>query len=199
MKDTNKGALRCAIIESGLAAEYTLAKKVSFFGYDDTLIEHIRLRYGERVYKVCRQLDSSRIKRAYRVKIRMLRYVLAGNCYFLTLTFTDKVLKATSEETRRTYVARFLKKHFSAYVANIDYGDKAKNPDSHEREHYHALATLPNGDPPRKWDYGFISVKKVKETEKDAVATAKYSAKLSNHALKVNGGYAPRMIYSRKV
>lgn len=197
MQNVYKGALRCAVLDSGVAAEYKKARKVSYFEHDDSLIGSLRIRYGDDVVRVCRSLDNARVKRASRVKKRMVEYVLAGSCYFLTLTFKDEVLNNTSEETRRIYVARFLKAHFSAYVANIDYGDKAKNPDSHEREHYHALATLSNGEVPRQWDYGFISVKKVKETEKDATATAKYSAKLSNHALKVNGGFAPRLIYSR--
>lgn len=198
-QDLHKGALRCAVLDSGLARDYSLARRLAFFENDDSRIQSIRLTYGDEVLSVCRSLNLARVKRALRVKTRMLSFVLRGDCYFLTLTFTDDVLASTSEETRRRYVARWLKEHFTDYVANIDYGDKAKNPQSNEREHYHALARSNGFKPPKKWPYGFIKVQRVKDTEKDATATAKYAAKLSNHALKVNGGYAPRMIYSRKV
>ena len=54
------------------------------------------------------------------------------DCTFVTLTFTDEVLKRTSSATRRRYVAYFLKSQSSGlpYVANIDFG--AQN----GREHY---------------------------------------------------------------
>lgn len=198
--DLKKGALRCAIVEQGIIKEYTKARRRSFFDHDESLLLDLYRLYGEEVVSCCRSLNSARIKRAMRIKRKMLGYVLSGHCYFITLTFRDDVLESTCESTRRIYVARYLKGNYLAYVANIDYGDKGKNPQSNEREHYHAVAILPDGKrPPSKWSYGFIKVKRVGKSDLSATKTAKYTAKLSNHALKVNGGYAPRLIYSRNV
>lgn len=198
MNDVYTGALRCAVLETGLVAKYREARRQSFFEGNDDALESLCFVYGVELVSRCASLNQARLKRAARVKSKMLDYVLAGSCYFLTLTFTDKVLSSTTIATRRRYVARWLKEHFSDYAANIDFGDKAKNPQSNEREHYHCLARLDGLKPPKKWPYGHIKVQRVKDTEKDAKATAKYAAKLSNHAMKVNGGFAPRLIYSRK-
>lgn len=116
--------------------------------------------------------------------------------YFGTLTFTDEVLNKTNIETRRKYVTRFLKSISNSYLANIDFGDKEKNPQSNEREHYHCLINcehLPTG-----WKYGFCKFLKVRRCEEDKQRVSKYIAKLTNHSLKVERtGKARRLIYSR--
>lgn len=116
--------------------------------------------------------------------------------YFGTLTFTDEVLNHTSCDTRRRYVARFLKSISSSYIANIDYGDKLKNPDSNEREHYHCLIAVDSM--PKSWKYGFCKFIQVRKDDDDKKRISKYISKLTNHAMKVEKtGKAKRIIYSR--
>lgn len=94
-------------------------------------------------------------------------------CVFLTLTFTDKVLNSTTQETRRRYVSRWLKSKSDYYIANIDYGSE------NEREHYHAII---NCRVDNSWEYGAINFKQI--TNKNEKALAKYINKLTNHAIK---------------
>lgn len=116
--------------------------------------------------------------------------------FFGTLTFTNEVLETTSVETRRRYVSRYLKSISNSYIANIDFGDKEKNPDSNEREHYHCL--IATDVLPCSWSYGFCNFKKVGNQNEDAERISKYIAKLTNHALKVEKtGKSRRLIYSR--
>lgn len=75
---------------------------------------------------------------------------------FGTLTFTDDVLKKTSKETRRRYVARFLNDNSIHYVANIDFGKKD------DREHYHFIALCNSKIEPGTWPYGFDKYKRIK-------------------------------------
>lgn len=116
--------------------------------------------------------------------------------YFGTLTFTNEVLEKTTYETRRRYVARYLKSISSSYIANIDFGDKKKNPQSNEREHYHCLIACDSL--PISWKYGFCKFLEVPKDEVDQKRISKYIAKLTNHAMKVEKtGKARRLIYSR--
>lgn len=115
---------------------------------------------------------------------------------FGTLTFTNEVLDKTSPETRRKYVSRYLKSISKSYIANIDYGDKSKNPQSNEREHYHCLIAVDSI--PVSWDYGFCKFQVIPKEEVDCKRVSKYIAKLTNHAMKVEKtGKAKRIIYSR--
>lgn len=116
--------------------------------------------------------------------------------YFGTLTFKNDVLDKTTIETRRKYVSRYLKSISCEYIANIDFGDKDKNPQSNEREHYHCLIACENM--PISWKYGFCKFEKVRTDLQDCKRTSKYICKLTNHAMKVErSGKARRLIYSR--
>ena len=118
--------------------------------------------------------------------------------YFGTLTFRDDVLNKTSSETRRKYVSRYLKSISSSYIANVDYGDKIKNPQSNEREHYRCLIAVDSI--PVSWEYGFCKFLEVRKDDEDKKRISKYIAKLTNHAMKVEKtGKAKRIIYSRGV
>lgn len=117
---------------------------------------------------------------------------------FGTLTFTNDVLAKTSTETRRRYVSRYLKSISSSYIANIDFGDKEKNPQSNEREHYHCLISVEKI--PESWRYGFCRFDIIPKNDVDCKKVSKYIAKLTNHAMKVERtGKARRLIYSRGV
>ena len=100
----------------------------------------------------------------------------SGPCLFLTLTFTDEVLRKTTENTRRQTIRRYLKSFGFPYVANIDYGKK------NGREHYHAVIQTDHVDY-SAYTYGAINGEKIHSAE-DYVKLSKYVAKLTNHAIK---------------
>lgn len=97
---------------------------------------------------------------------------------FGTLTFTDSTLNKTSKETRRRYVARYLKQYCYKYIANIDYGDK------NEREHYHFVALVQEDIPKNTWKYGMQNLKNVGTDIKDLKKIRSYLLKLNNHSYK---------------
>lgn len=67
---------------------------------------------------------TSRLKDKITCYLHPFTRALYGDAIFLTFTFNDATLKATSPETRRRYVARYLKQHSDNFVANIDYGKR---------------------------------------------------------------------------
>lgn len=135
------------------------------------------------------RLNDSEYKKAKRVQKKINDLVISKNAIFLTLTFNDKVLSSTSFQTRRKYVARFLKSNCERYVANVDFGSK------NGREHYHAVVDTDINL--AYWHrYGAINAERVRNTNDDVKRVSKYVAKLTNHALK-NKQEQVRLIYSR--
>ena len=139
-------------------------------------------------------IEAEKINKAYytrkkRLQTHIENMLNRGTCHFLTVTFKDDVLNSTTPQTRRRYVARFLKSLAPVYIANIDFG--AQN----GREHYHAIVRSDTADV-SSWQYGFTNVQKVR-SEKDAAALAKYTSKLTNHAIK-DTTKGSRLIYSAK-
>lgn len=182
--------LKKSVLLNGIDKEVARASYQNFRDPSNDLLNALKERYGYFVVRLALQLNNARYKRKQRVSNRIGSYILIGHCVFLTFTFTDEVLAATNEETRRAYVRRYLKRYCYAYVANIDYGGEKG------REHYHALAVGDKLDF-RSWHkYGAIKCERVRSSSDDMERTCKYVAKLSNHALKVDG-VAPRLIYSR--
>lgn len=139
---------------------------------DDLLKDTVNKVLFEEAHKINR---ASYVRRN-RLATRINSMLNTGACIFLTLTFTDTVLKATNEETRRKYVTRFLKVSSDMYVANIDYGRK------NEREHYHAIV-LANNVNHKLWSYGSINFERIRVGSSDKIL-AKYVCKLVNHAIK---------------
>lgn len=205
--------LKKAILDSELDGEYRKARRKAFKEGDCADLKAFKDRYGDDVARVADNLANSQYDRVRRVRKKIWRPIKDGTAYFVTLTFRDDVLDSTTEATRRRYVSRALKAVGVKYVANIDYGDK------NNREHYHALidpypfclASWTNGkrqyvDCPdfREWcnKYGFVTIERVGSSADDCKKVAKYTAKLSAHALKrsTQGDKvkAPRLIYSRK-
>ena len=131
--------------------------------------------------------------KTFRVRRKILSMMVLGSCSFLTLTFTNDVLNSTSEETRRRYVARFLKQISDDYVGNVDYGK------INGREHYHAVVRGINIDM-SAWDkYGFSHAQIVGKSDgsTQAAKMSKYIYKLSNHATKGTTNNK-KIIYSRQ-
>lgn len=147
-------------------------------------------------YGFCALLEADRInhatfERTRRLKLRV-ESIISYPSLFLTLTFTNKVLNTTSKQTRRRYVARFLKSITNNYVANIDYGSKKG------REHYHALVQVERVDH-TTWTYGAINFEVVSYESTDSRdKLSKYIAKLTNHAIKKTTN-REHLIYPKKI
>lgn len=114
------------------------------------------------------------------------------NLFLLSLTFSDEVMTRTSFQTRKDYVRQWLNKNSVDYFACVDYGKE------NGREHYHAIVAL---DLPleeieikrRKfyrvpeqtaWKYGFYSLRRVQNSDKDRRKTTYYAFKASDYAFK---------------
>ena len=127
-------------------------------------------------WEEARRINNASYRRVQRLKRRIASMLKNGECLFLTLTFTDEVLRKTTEDTRRQAVRRYLKSFGFPYVANIDYGKK------NGREHYHAVIQTDYVDY-SAYTYGAINGEKIHSAE-DYVKLSKYVAKLTNHAIK---------------
>lgn len=195
LDNAQRGELKAQILELGLDKRLNKQRRY-IFEHSEELdpIECRRLlieEYGETLYKLTLSVIRSRVWKTRKVKEKVNKQLLAGDVVFVTLTFTDDFLKRTNEKTRRAYVRRYLKSQSPCYVANIDFGRQ------NEREHYHALVQGPIDLAEwRKKKIGNIQVERIPPTSDDLTATAKYLAKLSNHALKASTRFI-RLIYSR--
>lgn len=223
--------IKKAVLEDGLDKQYNRARKRAFFG-DESDMEELKATYGLAVIRVCRNLSRSEYQRAKRVLARIKPWIDSGRAVFFTLTFTDETLSKTNGKTRRRYVSRLLSRNCERYLANIDFGSDNHREHYHaiatlsddvkiemrpitgargKRAYVaHALIGgqwLPLSDCLgfTKWtnSIGFLNAQIIGNSESDAKATAKYTAKMSNHALKEStresgNGRAPRLIYSRR-
>lgn len=165
-----------------------------------------------RALKVAKNANHNKYKSAGRLKSKiekMANFSLIYQRYLIfgTLTFSESTLHATSEATRRQMVYRSIKRASPYYIANIDYGDKEKNPNSNEREHYHFVAVVPKCELDKKGQYyrfkdptiwsDFYKLEKVNLDELDYEKIAKYITKLTSHAIKQSTKLTQRLIYSR--
>lgn len=126
---------------------------------------------------LARRINNSNNKRVKRLNDRIERYLSLGTCIWLTLTFNDTTIVNTTEQTRKTYVRKYLKSLSKYYVGNIDYGKTT------EREHYHALVVTDYVDMD-KWTYGFAYTERIKNHKGSSKALSKYVSKLTAHAVK---------------
>lgn len=182
---------REAVVNCDLDKQVNHAKWEAFRTGSATPFQQLIEVYGYPAFKCAVSMLINKRKKKARVKSKVQNIVEAGECLFLTLTFTDEVLNSTSEETRRRYVSRFLKSQCNTYVANIDYGSRK------EREHYHALVYAPSVDYSKWHKYGAIKGERVRTGENDLERVVKYVLKLSRHAIKETAGKGRRTLYSR--
>lgn len=134
------------------------------------------------------KVNRASYQRTKRLRLRVTE-LLKEPCLFLTLTFDNESMQATTIETKRRYVTRCLKQFGVPYIANVDYGSK------NDRLHYHAIIQLDKISC-KCWDYGNIDFKKVIIPNETAIS--KYLNKLTNHAIKETCK-GNRLIYSRNV
>lgn len=142
-------------------------------------------------FKECYRMKRAEHSRSIRLNKKINDIILNGDSLFLTLTFRDDVLESTNEDTRRRYVARWLKENGLKYVANIDFGKK------NEREHYHAVILVNHKLDYTSWPYGALNGQKITNSNISTPYKLKnYINKLVNHALKDTARQV-RLIYSR--
>lgn len=152
-----------------------------------------KLSQNEEYYLEAKKINESFYKRSVRLKERIEHIVCTyPKSLFLTLTFNDLTLNSTTALQRRRIVVKWLKKHVSCYVANIDFGK------TNGREHYHAVVGVFDNINLKSWfDSGLgtcVSKTIVKTSSEDALA--KYMTKLTNHAIKETNQRSV-IIYSR--
>lgn len=131
-------------------------------------------------------LECSKISKATRQRTNRLAltissmldkaFLLDEKCLFLTLTFTNKCLDNSNAQSRRKFVTRWLKKWCDIYVANIDFGKR------NGREHYHAVVLPYSKIDFATWIYGSCNFEYIHTPNTKALA--KYTSKLTNHAIK---------------
>lgn len=163
--------------------------KIDYLTYKTNFDDLFSEIYDKDVYDESLRILHADYQRKKRLFERITNMLLSGQCLFLTLTFTDKVLESTQLHVRRKYVQRFLKSVSSSYVANIDYGSQ------YEREHYHAVILSDHIDFDL-WTYGNLDVEKVRQNS-SAEKLGSYITKLVNHAIKETAK-RNHLIYSRK-
>ena len=105
---------------------YAVIEAQHTLSFEEALEWHYYLteHYPEK-YEEARKLNKARYEKLRRVRKRIEN--MLNNCstvVFVTLTFTDQVLTETTAETRRKYVARFLKASGGEYIANVDLSGK---------------------------------------------------------------------------
>jgi len=172
----------------------TYNSKINLFDNEDKAYDFLNnlLIVLPKEYKECLRIRMAEFKRGQRLNYKIKDIVFSdyGIPLFLTLTFNDKVLNSTSKDTRRRYVARWLKDNSIKYVANIDFGEK------NGREHYHAVVLVSNNIDYTSWLYGALNGQKI--INKNPYKLKNYINKLTNHAIKKTAKQN-RLIYSRNV
>ena len=194
-------AFKSNVLKSGLCKQVNKLDKQRYKNaiegiitdYDlDSRYFDLVLEYGSKAVEEAQKINHSTYERVKRLKNRVKTMLLNGSCIFVTLTFTDDVLRDTTDKQRRVAVSRYLKSYQAMYLANIDFGGK------NNREHYHALINCDrlNFEGWRK--YGAIDFERVRlrDIENDHVKISRYISKLSNHAIKETTKRSV-LIYSR--
>lgn len=206
-----KDRLKRQALDDGLCMQLAALHRQGFVDGDEVAQKAYYQIQFDPVWRAARALNQSRYGRVTRLRARLNGMILSGDAWFVTLTFRNRVLEDTSQETRRKYVRRWLKERTDYYVANIDFGDhhiyigsdgeKAAT----GREHYHALVIgrMPekvdeNGRRSPDWPYGFSKQVRVRAHDASVKKIPLYISKLTNHALKASVGNT-RYIYSKKV
>ena len=187
---------RQSLVDCGLVKQFERARKKSFFDGDRRDLDELEDDLGFDMVNTCRKISKARFERVKRCKLRIKGIVFDGDAIFLTLTFKPEVLASTSQQTRRKYVTRLLKRYCAKYVANIDFGKE------NGREHYHAIiqCDTENAEKLKKaWGKkcGFADFRKVGSKDDDLAKTTKYINKLNAHCFK-DTTHMHRVIYSRK-
>lgn len=172
--------LKAQVIASGILPvikelDYKFRTGITYEDYEK--LDEVTLIHGGIFVDEARRINHAYHKRTQRLKERIRSYLEKGQCIWLTLTFSEEVLNSTTIETRRKYVQRYLKSQSDYYLANIDFGKNT------EREHYHAIV-VSDFINKSEWIYGFTWTERIKNHQDSEKKLAKYTSKLTNHAIK---------------
>lgn len=172
--------LKAQVIASGILPvikelDYKFRTGITYEDYEK--LDEVTLIHGGIFVDEARKINHAYNKRTQRLKERIRSYLEKGQCIWLTLTFSEEVLYSTTLETRRKYVQRYLKSQSDYYLANIDFGKNT------EREHYHAIV-VSDFINTSEWIYGFTWTERIKNHQDSEKKLAKYTSKLTNHAIK---------------
>lgn len=185
--------LKAQVIASGILPvikelDYKFRTGITYEDYEK--LDEVTLIHGGIFVDEARKINHAYNKRTQRLKERIRSYLEKGQCIWLTLTFSEEVLNSTTLETRRKHVQRYLKSQSDYYLANIDFGKNT------EREHYHAIV-VSDFINKSEWIYGFTWTERIKNHVDSEKKLAKYTSKLTNHAIKETTK-RQCYIYSRK-
>lgn len=197
--------LKAQVLKSGICKELKKINRQRFINANEGVIYDSELegRYFDLINKVdyswileANKINNSSYQKTKRLREKIKNMIESSPCLWVTLTFTDKTLSSTSEDTRKQYVRKYLKSNYEEYIANIDFGKK------NGREHYHAIIKTDFINLKEWHKYGAIKIKhiRVNGNDKDLSITRlpKYINKLTNHAVKETTKRC-HIIYSRKV
>lgn len=197
--------LKAQVLKSGICKELKKIDRQTYLNALDGIVEDEELdnkfidlvfHYGGDYVKEARKINLSGYQKTKRLREKIRQYLESGQCLWVTLTFTNKVLSTTSEDTRKQYVRKYLKSNYEDYIANIDYGSKK------EREHYHAIIRTDFINLKAWHHLGAIKVEHIRvngeDKERSIKRLPKYINKLTNHAVKDTCRRC-HIIYSRKV
>lgn len=189
---------KSTILKTDLCKRINKIDKQTYINNQDGIIQDyaldnqyfdLLLQYDYKDIQEARKINKASFYRVKRLRDRVTNMLTSGHCIFCTFNFNDSVLNSTSAETRRKYVARYLKSFNCQYVANIDFGSDKEYTDRKgnkrkgtSREHYHALVCIDKL--PMNWNYGYQFLEHVRIKSSTDVKLSKYISKLSNHAIK---------------
>lgn len=113
----------------------------------------------------------------YRIRKRLNEWIdLDLDVAFVTLTLTEYWHSKLNETTVKRYAKEYLKSHFMAYIANIEYSPE-KN-----RLHVHAIVAYSKTFTWDCWIYGMVNIKVLQL--QDYLQVLRYIIKLSAHTTK---------------
>ncbi len=155
------------------------------------------------------KINKSTYERMRRLRRKIAWMISNFDCSFLTINFSDETLQLDSKY-RRILIQRTCNALDTFYIGNIDFGSQDIYLDKYgcerlgtAREHYHVLvAKLVNSSEDSSLvsfceKYGYVYVEYCRTSLADMHRLARYTAKLSNHALKETAQRSA-LLYSRK-
>lgn len=147
------------------------------FRFNDISLLYDETFYNEYLFFKVMEADRKRKERLInRIgKIFDLSDLKKLNVYFITLTIKDENMANIEVLTKK--IRYYLRKNFTYYVCNIDFGEEK------ERIHFHALVSS-SYIKSNKYKLGAINFELIHTRNKKALAT--YILKLTNHAIKNN-------------
>lgn len=188
------------LVEGGFLREYELARLEFFKKGNSERLDRLRIDLGEDNFHLLECLSKARYKKIQRLTKLIIRMMSKGQAYFFTFTFNDRALSKFGFKSLRRKVSYILKKTCSMYVANVDFGDRDKNPESKERIHYHGVALIFDEEELRRYwnkNSGFLKLEPIGNSDKDNKKVSKYITKVSAHAFK-DSTRQYRFIFYRK-